>query len=237
MKLGIRRIIALAFLIFSLLYIAFSFSLKEMRMIGDDRGWDPGSRALPLGLGFLMLALSIYLSYRESRKQHSPQPLEAGSRRLILLTVTLSVLYILLFEPIGFILTTSLLLYTLIYFNYEQDIRREMAVKFLAGFIFTLLLTLTVYTISRFVIRGLFSIGKSSGVEFLSSRLFSSFIALFLTAVLYMVLILSGRKMLGKPSTRAIVISVLTSAGVTEVLYLVFKQIFYVSLTQGIIIW
>ena len=130
MKLGTRRIIPLVFLVVSLLYLAFSFSLEQYRMIGDERGWDPGSRALPIAMGFLMLGVSIYLIAVETAKEQKEHAVPAGARSLILLMIVLSVLYILVFRALGFILSTAVLLFTLIHFNRQENVRLEYLPRF-----------------------------------------------------------------------------------------------------------
>ena len=206
-------------------------------MIGDDRGWDPGSRALPISLGFLMLGLSLYLSYWESRGSRDSSTVHKGPLKLILLTISLCVLYILCFRAVGFVLATCILLFTLIYFNYEQDVRWERIPRFLAGLVCSVLLTLSVYSAGRVIIRSLFFFGRNSGLVFLSSRLFSSAVVLIFMVVLYLALKFFLGRTMRNPDTRTLMISGLTATGLTELLYLIFKQIFFISLTQGLIIW
>lgn len=237
MKFGSRRVIPLVFLVVSLLYLAFSFSLEQRRMIGDERGWDPGSRALPIAMGFLMLGLSTYLIFRETAKEQEEQAVPSGARKLILLTILLSVLYILAFRFLGFILSTAILLYTLIYFNYHQDVRADLVPRFTAGLVVTAAFVLLIYTAGRFITRGLFYLGRAGGFELLTSKVFSAFLAALLAAIVFVLLLVAFRKTVNRPQIRSLIISGLMAAGVTEGLYLVFKQIFLVSLASGIVFW
>jgi putative tricarboxylic transport membrane protein len=237
MKFGTRRIIPLVFLVVSLLYLAFSFSLEQYRMIGDERGWDPGSRALPIAMGFLMLGLSTYLIFKETTKEQAERSVPAGARNLILLTIVLSVLYILVFRALGFILSTAILLFTLIYFNYQENVRLELLPRFAAGLISSAAFVLLVYTAGRFITRSLFYLGRARGYELFTSKVFSAFLVLLFVAVLFAVLLISFRKTVNKPEIRSMFIAGLIAAGVTEGLYLVFKQIFLVSLARGIVFW
>ncbi|GAF82731.1 unnamed protein product, partial [marine sediment metagenome] len=87
-------------------------------MIGDEMGWDPGSRAMPIGIGFLMLGVSIYLFFKERKSGEEEITLDFASKKLIIITIMLSILYILFFRFVGFVLSTNILLFALIYFYY-----------------------------------------------------------------------------------------------------------------------
>lgn len=225
------------FFVVSLLYLAFSFSLEQYRMIGDERGWDPGSRALPIAMGFLMLVLSIYLILRETVKEQEEQAVPSGARKLILLTIVLSILYILAFRLLGFILCTAILLFTMIYFNYHENVRLKLLPRFLGGLISSTTFVLLIYTAGRFITRSLFYLGRARGYELLTSKVFSAFVVLLFAAVLIAVLLVFFRKTVNKVETRSLIIAGLMTAGVTEGLYLVFKQIFLVNLARGIVFW
>jgi hypothetical protein len=237
MKFGTRRVIPLVFLVVSLLYLAFSFSLEQYRMIGDERGWDPGSRALPIAMGFLMLGLSTYLVLRETTKEQEEQAVSSGARKLILLTIVLSVLYILAFRLLGFILSTAILLFTLIYFNYHENVRLKLLPRFSVGLISSTVFVLLIYTAGRFITRSLFYLGRVRGYELFTSKVFSAFVVLLFAAVLFALLLVFFRKTVNKAETRSMLIAGLMAAGVTEGLYLVFKQIFLVNLARGIVFW
>jgi len=237
MKFGTRRVIPLVFLAVSLLYLAFSFSLQQYRMIGDERGWDPGSRALPIAMGFLMLGLSIYLILRETSKEKGEQTVPPAARKLILLTIVLSVLYILAFRFLGFILSTAILLFTLIYFNYHENVRLKLLPVFSGGLVSSTAFVLLIYTAGRFITRSLFYLGRARGCELFTSKVFSAFVVLLFVAILFAVLLISFRKSVSNTKTRSMLIAGLVAAGVTEGLYLVFKQIFLVNLARGIIFW
>jgi hypothetical protein len=237
MRFGSRRVLPLVFLAFSLLYLAFGFSLQKLTMIGDEQGWDPGSRALPLGAGFLMLGLSVYLVFRETTRTLTEQAVPSGAQRLILLTIVVSLLYILVFRTLGFILSTHILLFTLIYFNQRQDVRTQYVAPFAAGLVPSTVFVLLVYTAGRFVTRGMSVLGRSSGTALLSNKSFASLVVFLLLAGLFALVVVALRRPRRRPSFRQQLLSALTAAGMTELLYLVFKQIFLVNLARGIVAW
>jgi hypothetical protein len=237
MKFGTRRIIPLVFLVVSLLYLAFCFSLEPHRMIGDERGWDPGSRALPIAMGFLMLGLSIYLTLQETLKARDEQAVPPEARKLIVLTIALSVLYILAFRFLGFILSTAVLLFTLIYFNYHENVRLKLLPIFCLGLISSTGFVVLIYSAGRFITRSLFYLGRARDYELITSKVFSAFAVMVLVAAVFAALSVFFRKTVHRPKIRIMLMAGLTAAGVTEGLYLVFKQIFLVNLARGIVFW
>ncbi|MCD6121353.1 MAG: tripartite tricarboxylate transporter TctB family protein [Spirochaetales bacterium] len=236
-KLSTNKIIASAFLIFSIFYIIFGFSIEQRRMIGDQQGWDPGSRAIPIGTGFVMLIVSMYilLSGRKKKDADEKQSSDAASRRLVILSIVVPVLYIFLFRLLGFIVMTIFLLFTLIYFSYKKDIKREYIPQYLAGFAVSAVSMLIIYSIGRYITRMLIRAGKSKGVGFLSNNLFTSAVVIIAVALIFYIVILI-KKTAGE-KRKDLFVSVLTSVGVTEILYIIFKQIFWVSLAKGIVFW
>ena len=60
---------------------------------------------------------------------------------------------------------------------------------------------------------------------------------LLFAAALFAVLLVFLRKTVNKTETRSLIIAGLMAAGVTEGLYLIFKQIFLVNLARGIVFW
>ena len=238
MKPTSKKVIPILFVGVAIFYLIFGFSLEQRRMIADEKGWDPGSKAMPIGIGILMLGLSIYLTLKEVKSEDTEEkPLDPGSVKLIGLTITMAVLYILGFRYVGFVLSTQMLLFTLVYFNGKGDIAWNMMPNFLIGASVCNGFVLIIYSTGRYMIRSLFLLGKQSGLEILTSRLFitgTTFIALAgLMFVLWIVL----NRTLKSEHSRNLITPLFIATGTTEFLYLIFKQIFWVSLTQGFIDW
>ena len=233
-----RKIIPVVFIVVSLLYIAFGFSLEHRRMIGDERGWDPGSRAMPVGVGFLMLVTSIYLTLKQERsaerEQTQPDP---GSAKLISLTIILSVIYILSFRYVGFILATNILLFTLIYFNSRQNITWNMVPNWGLGILLSTGFILLLYSIGRITTRFLFLTGKRSNIALLTNRLVITGLTFTLVTLIFLITLFLLKKFLRGTPARTLMNAALIATGTTELLYLVFKQVFWVSLAEGIITW
>jgi len=237
MKKSTRTIIPIVFIFFSLLYIILSFSIEQRKMIGDETGWDPGSRAMPIGIGFLMLGVSIYLFFKERKSGEEEITLDSASKKLIILTIMLSILYILFFRFVGFILSTNILLFTLIYFYYKRDIRWNMIQNFSIGLFLSVGLMIPFYSIGRFTTRFLFLIGRNSNIEIFSGRLFITGVAFLVLLCIFFTILLLFRKVIKDENFRIPLLSGFISIGVTQFIYIVFKQIFWVSLAKGLIFW
>jgi hypothetical protein len=207
-------------------------------MIGDERGWDPGSRAMPISTGFLLLGLSIYLALKEGISiKDEEKSLDPRSVKLISLTITLAIFYILCFRYVGFILSTNILLFTLIYFNYKQDITWRMLPKFLFGIIVSSGFILLLYSLGRYITRFLFLLGKRSNIHILTNRLFFTGITFILLTIIFLLTLFIFKSIFKKEHSIILFTSVYIATGMTEFLYLVFKQIFWVSLAKGVIYW
>lgn len=64
----------LAWLAFSIIYLLFALSIEPRRMPADREGWDPGSNAIPVGIGYVMVAVSAYLVVTDRRKPAKAAP-------------------------------------------------------------------------------------------------------------------------------------------------------------------
>ena len=237
MKKSTRIIIPIVFIFFSLLYIILSFSIEQRKMIGDEMGWDPGSRAMPIGIGFLMLGVSIYLFFKERKSGEEEITLDSASKKLIIITIMLSILYILFFRFVGFILSTNVLLFTLIYFYYKRDIKWNMMRNFSIGLLASTGTMILFYSIGRFVTHFLFLIGGRSNFEIFSGRLFMTGVTFLVLLFIFFTMLLLFRKAIKNENFRIPLLSGFITIGVTEFIYIIFKQIFWVSLAKGLIFW
>jgi len=237
MKKSTRIIIPIVFIFFSLLYIILSFSIEQRKMIGDEMGWDPGSRAMPLGIGFLMLGVSIYLFFKERKSGEEEITLDSASKKLIIFTIMLSILYILFFRFVGFILSTNVLLFALIYFYHKRDIKWNMIQNFSIGLFLSVGLMILFYSIGRFTTRFFFLIGRNSNIEIFSGRLFITGVTFLVLLFIFFTILLLFRKVIKNENFRIPLLSGFIAIGVTEFIYIIFKQIFWVSLAKGLIFW
>ncbi len=263
-----KRIIPLVFMALSVLYLVFALTLKERHMIGDVRGWDPGSRFLPVGVGALGLAVSAYLFVREllkaggrRRKGGAPAPPRApstprpGTLRpggppaapaaepvrpaagLVVFAVAATLLYIATFRLLGFILGTNLLLFLLVYFSFRREVRLEMALPAAWGAAASSAFVLVLYSLGRLVTRSMVLYGKRADLELLTNKPLTAAAALLAAGVPYLLVLLLTRKAGRREAARHWRTAFLTAPAVTEIFYLVFRQVFLVSLARGLSAW
>lgn len=236
-----KRIIPLAFIVLAVLYLALAFSFEARRMIGDEKGWDPGPRALPIAMGAAMLGLATYLALRAwnaptASAASAPVPVPAA--RLIVLTAALSTLYIAGFRLLGFVLATASLLYVLFFFNSRQDVRLRLLPSCLGGLAATAALTVLLYTAGKWVSRALPAFGRRIGSAVLADRTLGAGVSFFAVAALFVALVALYKAIRGTRSPLGPTpVAVLTAAALTEGLYIVFRQIFLVSLAPGLVRW
>ncbi|RKX77773.1 MAG: hypothetical protein DRP87_08200 [Spirochaetes bacterium] len=236
MGLSIRRLIALVFIAFSVFYIIFSFSIESRRMIGDEKGWDPGSRAIPVGTGFIMLASSLYIFTKEERKrEENKEKIKPETKRVILINLLLSFLYVFLFRRLGFILCTTVFIYTLVYFNRIKNVQIKLLPEYLTGLTAGTIFTLLIYSLGRFITRYLYSWGRSTDISLFTNSNFSAGITFFILAAIFLIAVFLLKRW--RKNKNHMLFPIFIATGVTEIIYLVFGQIFMVSLAKGVIFW
>lgn len=250
MRFNIRKTIPIVFFIFGIFYIIFSFSIIERKMIGDVRDWDPGSRAMPLGVGIIILLSSIYLFFKESRitqlkdidikeeGKENDHHYEKVTQKLILFTIILSVLYILLFRKIGFIICTVCILYILMFSYTRNDFQISFLLKSICpGLLFTLGYMLVIYSMGRWITRSLFFLGRNNNINILNSHFFIAVSTFIILLLIFIIIYFIIKKSINQETFNSTILPSFISVGITEFLYIVFKQIFWVDLAKGIIFW
>lgn len=235
---NVKKLLPLFFIIISILYIAFSLSIEQRRMIGDVGGWDPGSRAMPLGIGILMLLTSTYQFFKESIPTTvQGAGLERSQRKLIIFVMITSFFYIIIFRLAGFIIATNVYLYSLIFFNHKKEIKCRFLPDYFIGLISIFIFGLIIYSIARYTIRFLFLVGKKNSIEVFTGRLLPAFISIAITYCVILLLNIHVKKLIKSPNGKIILASVIFASIVTQTLYIIFRQIFWVNLVNGIVFW
>ena len=239
MRTGLRSTLALIFVVFSLLYIVFAVSVDQNRMIGDQEGWDPGSRAVPVALGVLMLVLSIYIFTREQREppEEPSDTRDAGARKLVVLALVVCLFYVLLFRIIGFILVTATLLFTLSFFSRKGDLLFRDIPVYGLGLFAAVSFTLLVYTAGRLATRWMFYFGRQLSIPLLGNNLFRAGAAMLIAAGLIAAMLVLSRGLKKSERWKDVRNVLVVTTATTEILYLVFKQIFTVDLVGGLVFW
>lgn len=238
-----RKPVPIAFMILSLLYFFYVIGSGSSRMIGDEIGGDPGTMVLPLVLSVFMFLVSTFL-FLTDKPQSESRSSELGrdDLQLLVLTFIISIVYILMMRTLGFIICTVILLYTLVFFYQRHGIRKNDLSVWFVGVIVSTLMTLGVYSIGRTITRFLFRISReNSNLAWIGSRSFTLFAVLSAVIVLFVVILFVSRSFFREnragDTINSAWIACMVSVASTELLYIVFRQAFFVQLAQGLVAW
>ncbi|MBW2153357.1 MAG: hypothetical protein JRH18_17005 [Deltaproteobacteria bacterium] len=121
--------------------------------------------------------------------------------------------------------------------EHRKDITWAMAPRFVTGAILSNCFILLLYSMGRFTTRSLLLLGKQSNIEILTSRLFITAITFAVLAIMFVFPLIAAFKRAETEKSKNWLTSVFVAVGVTECLYLIFKQVFWVSLARGVIFW
>lgn len=238
-----RKPLPFVFMMVSILYFIYVISLGSSAMIGDEIGGDPGGMMLPLVLSIFMFVASTILFLTDKKPQEATEKVQGSAqRRLFLLTVIVAILYVAAMRPLGFIITTALLIFTLTFYYLQGTIVRKDTVTWAVGTVATLAILLALYSIGRIITRYLLLSARQGRIPQLlgSTSVVVGVVLVVILALYYLLYKLTRTRFHHDrvPSSvsrafDACMISVLT----TESLYLVFRQMFLVELVRGLITW
>ena len=238
-----RKPLPLAFMILSVLYFIYVVSLGSSRMIGDEIGGDPGGMLLPLVLSiFMFIASTILFITDRADDAYRSGGVQKSQRGLFILTIVVSVLYVALMRHVGFIVTTNTLLVTLTFAYMREGVKREDLALWGGGVVGSLALLIAIYTIGRRVTRYLLLASRQGVIpKFLGSNGMTFGITLVLVGILFALVYIAGKKLLSRHDAAAPIHSLFQAGFIamvsTELLYLIFRQLFLVELVRGLISW
>lgn len=239
-----RKPLPFVFMLVSIIYFMYVISLGSSTMIGDDIGGDPGGMLLPLVLSIFMFIAStvLFLTDKKPEGKAKDEGFGVSEHRLFLLTVLVAIFYVAAMRPLGFLIATAFLVYTLTFHYLRGTVARKELLPWGVGTIATLAFLLVLYSIGRTITRFLLISARQGRIpQWLGSTGFVVGIVLIVVLALYLLVLKLTRKCFhGEHVTpaathafEACMISVLT----TELIYLVFRQMFLVELVRGLITW
>ncbi len=238
-----RKPLPVVFMILAVLYFVYVVGSGSSQMIGDELGGDPGGMLLPMVLSIFMFIASVYL-FITDRPAADRKPVRLGKeeRQLFLLTIVVAIGYVFLSRLLGFILSTSLVLFSLSFANLRAGLFRKDCKVWLVGLVSTTVLILGVYSAGRVTTRSLLMAGRQGAIPaWLGSTGMVVFLTLLVVSALIVMLLVLTRTRFSVEHSGAAVHSMWLSAMVSiisvEFLYLVFRQMFYVELVKGLITW
>lgn len=219
--------------ILSALYLVYVATSQDTAMHADAVGGDPGGKCLPFIMGTFLFAGFLWETIKERSKTHATDP---ESRRLFFLTFVLSILYIATMRLLGFMLATTLLLYILIYeYTTIGELRNRKQAT--AGGAITVLVMMAVYFIFRFITKKLLYLGRSGVLPLFNSPAAVASMALLVVAGIIVLLAQTLHKSLCAKGLNRMSTAGIVTLGTVSVLYVVFRQFFFVALPQGLLMY
>jgi len=226
------KLFPLVMTVLSALYTISTALSEDFKYQVDAVGGDPGGKILPLIMGVFLFLGFLFITIKE---RPDGKKMDKETLVLFLVTLVLSIAYVALLKPIGFILVTTILLYTLLYLYTTIGEKRSIAQASIGG-VSTLATTVGFYTLMRLISKSIIRMGRSGALPaFFGKSTGSACIALLFVVAVTVVLALTLVKLLNKKGfNRPAVAGIITFATVLF-LYVVFKQFFQVNLAPGLI--
>lgn len=218
--------------VMSALYFVYVLTSEDTILAADAVGGDPGGKVLPLAMACFLFLGFLYITVTERPDGEKMAP---ETKRLFAVTLVLSVLYVLLIRSLGFIILSTLLLYSLeyIYTTIGEVRDRKQALLGGAG---TLGITVGAFFVMRMITKGLMNLARGGVLPgIFAVTAFEACISLAYVGLVALVLARAlPRRLAGQEMTRIRQAGLLTMTAVLF-LYVVFKQFFSVNLAAGIL--
>lgn len=218
--------------VLSALYFIYVLSSEDTVLAADAVGGDPGGKVLPMAMGIFMFLGFLYITIKERPDE---APMDPGTKKLFAITLILSLMYVLLIKYVGFIILSTLLLYSLEYIFTTIGEDRDLK-KAITGGLGTAGITVLSYFIMRTITKSLMSFGRAGVLP--SIFTVSTFEACISLAYVALITIAFGKTVCKGMNTAGM--KRISDAGLLTVatvlfLYVVFKQFFSVNLAPGIL--
>ena len=217
--------------VLSAMYFIYVLTSEDTILAADAVGGDPGGKVLPMVMAVFLFFGFLYITVKE---RPDGEKMDPGTRRLFLITLGLSVLYVLLIRYAGFVILSTVLLYSLeyIYTTAGEARDKKTAVRGGAG---TLGITVAAFFVMRMITRNLMILGRSGVLPgIFAAAAFEGCISLvYVAAVTFVLNRTLCRRLTGEKLVRIKQAGLLTLTTVLF-LYVIFKQFFSVNLAAGI---
>lgn len=226
------KLFPLVMTVLSALYTISTALSEDFKYQVDTVGGDPGGKILPLIMGGFLFLGFLFITIKECPEG---KKMDKETIVLFLVTLFLSIAYVALIRQIGFVLVTSVLVYSLLYLYTTIGEKRSIAQASIGG-VATLAGTVGFYTLMRLISKSVIRMGRSGALpSFFGESAGGACIALLFVVIVTVVLTLTLVKILSKKGfNRPAVAGIITFATVLF-LYVVFKQFFQVNLAPGLI--
>lgn len=222
--------------IISGLYFIYVVSNGSSKMIGDEVGGDPGGMLLPLILSIFMFVGFLYITIKE-RPDKETIP-DSKTRKLFIITLVTAILYVFLQSIIGFVITSLLLIYILTCTYLAVNGEKTGWKIYFCGGLITLLGSILVYSVFRYVTRILLRLGRTGSIpSIFGNSNMTAFISCLIVTAFLLLFVFAIYKKIANPKIKRVATSGILSYAVVMYLYIVFRQFFMVTLAPGLINW
>ena len=226
------KLFPLVMTVLSALYTISVLLSEDFKYQVDSVGGDPGGKLLPLIMGGFLFLGFLFITIKE---RPDGKKMDKETLALFFTTLGLSIAYVACLKPIGFILTTSVLLYTLLYLYTTIGEKRSVAQAAIGG-VATIAGTVGFYTLMRLLSKTVIRLGRSGALPaFFGKSAGSACIALVFVAVVTVVLALTLVRFLNRKGYNRVAIAGIITFATVLFLYVSFKQFFQVNLAPGLI--
>lgn len=234
--------VPVVFMVISVLYFIYVVNMGSSTMIGDEIGGDPGGMLLPLVLSIFMFISSVVIFFTDKKDVNLEAEKQNVEHRLFILTVFVAILYVVAMRPLGFILTTVLLIFTLTYFYLMGSVHRKDLGVWALGSVSSIAVLLIIYSIGRKITRSLLiSVRLKSIPQWMGNPAVTVSLVLLIVVIWFIVFSKIGKKWFKSGVAKTSHVNAfkagMLAVTTTELVYLIFRQMFLVELVRGLINW
>lgn len=231
MKLKVK-LLPLVMTILSALYLIYVISSEDTTLVADAVGGDPGGKLIPSIIAVFLFLGFLFITIKE---RPDGNKMDKETLALFCVTFVLALLYVLLSKSIGFVILTSIVLYSLEYLYSTIGEKRSPLSSFLGG-VGTIFLTSGVYTLMRLVTKTLGRMARNKAIpSFFNSSTVLAVISVVFVFLFIVILYFTLHKLLKNKGLVRIANSGLITFSTVLLLFVVFKQFFLVALAPGIL--
>lgn len=228
MRHDLALLVPLGLIGFALIWLGYAWTLPSEGMIGDRFGYDPGSRFLPVAAGVVLAAALLGDLLR--RWPALPAAIQTGP---VVAHVVILIVYLIAFRPLGFVLSTALVLFGLIVLNQRHMGQPFRLWPFVGAAAALVAGSVAMFSGVRWVIRTCFALARTHGLPMLREPAVQAGLATLVVVVALGLMIWISRRWRHLPHVAAVQVAI----GTTFAIYLMFRQLFLIQLPPGILNW
>lgn len=218
--------------ILSVLYLIYVISSESTTLVADTVGGDPGGKVIPIMIALFLVLGFLFITLKE-RPEESKR--NNGTAFLFVTTLILALLYVLLTKSVGFIILTTIVLYSLEYIYTTIDESRRPVSGIIGGTATVISIT-AFYTLMRLITKIMLRMGKKGALPAIFGKNSTiAVICLLYIFVIVTILELTVVQTLKKRGLEKEANAGIITFAVVLFLYVVFKQLFLVGLAPGLL--